>query len=132
MGDGVQGDLNDDLHRVAAAEQRLCDAALAGNVAALDALLADDLVFVNQFGHVLSKEDDLDLHRTGAFRLERLTFSDYRLSHLAPGLVLAVLRADADGTAGGAPFDATLRFTRVWRREASGWRVASAHSTPLA
>ncbi|WP_371347419.1 nuclear transport factor 2 family protein [Ancylobacter sp. IITR112] len=132
MGDGVQGVLNDDLARVAAAEQRLRDAALAGDVAALDALLADDLVFVNQFGHVLSKEDDLDLHRTGAFRLKRLAFSDYRLSHLAPGLVLAVLRADAAGTAGGAPFEARLRFTRVWRQEPSGWRVASAQSTPLA
>lgn len=132
MGDGAQGDRKDDLHRVAAAERRLRDAALAGDVASLDALLADDLVFVNQFGHVLSKEDDLDLHRTGAFRLERLAFSDYRLSHLAPGLVLAVLRADAAGTAGGAPFEATLRFTRVWRQEAAGWRVASAHSTPLA
>lgn len=126
------GSAADDLKSVEAAERRLCAAALAGDVAALDDLLADDLVFVNQFGHVLSKEDDLDLHRTGAFRLEALTFSGYRLSRVAPGVVLAVLRADAAGTAGGAPFEATLRFTRVWRHEPAGWRVASAHSTPIA
>ncbi|TCK23080.1 ketosteroid isomerase-like protein [Ancylobacter aquaticus] len=121
-----------DLESVEAAERLLCEAALAGDVAALDALLADDLVFVNQFGHVLSKEDDLDLHRTGAFRLETLAFSAYRLSPIAPGVVLAVLRAEATGTAGGAPFEATLRFTRIWRQDPAGWRVASAHSTAIA
>ena len=126
------GSAADDLKSVEAAERRLCDAALAGDVAALDALLADDLVFVNQFGHVLSKQDDLDLHRTGAFQLETLAFSAYRLSRIATGVVRAVLRADASGTAGGAPFAATLRFTRIWRREPAGWRVASIHSSPIA
>ena len=122
---------SEDLRGVAAAERRLRDAALGGDVAALDTLLADDLVFVNQLGHVLGKQDDLDLHRTGAFRLATLVFSDYGLSRLAPGLVLAVLRASASGTVGGTSFEATLRFTRVWRQEATGWRVASAHSTPI-
>ncbi|MDQ0349868.1 nuclear transport factor 2 family protein [Ancylobacter vacuolatus] len=132
-GGAVQDDPTEaDLHSVAAAERLLCAAALAGDVAALDALLADDLVFVNQFGHVLSKQDDLDLHRTGAFALETLAFSDYRLSSIAPGVVRAVLRADASGTAGGAPFEAKLRFTRIWRREPAGWRVASIHSSVIA
>ncbi|WP_428031064.1 nuclear transport factor 2 family protein [Ancylobacter sp.] len=126
------GSAEDDIRSVEAAELRLRDAALAGDVAALEALLADDLVFVNQLGHVLGKEDDLDLHRTGAFRLETLTFSGYRLRSMGPGLIFAVLRADATGEAGGAPFEATLRFTRLWRRDETGWRVASAQCTSIA
>ncbi|TSJ60587.1 nuclear transport factor 2 family protein [Starkeya sp. 3C] len=120
-----------DLAGVEAAERRLRDAALHGDVAALDALLADDLIFVDQTGRFLSKADDLELHRSGALTLDTLRFSDYRLRALAPGLVLAVLRADAAGRAAGEAFTVALRFSRLWRREPTGWRVASAHSTAI-
>ncbi|CAA0102073.1 Uncharacterised protein [Starkeya nomas] len=116
-----------DLAGVEAAERRLRDAALHGDVATLDALLADDLIFVDQTGRFLSKADDLELHRSGALTLDTLRFSDYRLR----ALVLAVLRADATGRAAGEAFTVALRFSRLWRREPTGWRVASAHSTAI-
>ncbi len=121
-----------DLAGVEAAERRLREAALQGDVAALDALLADDLIFVDQTGRFLSKADDLELHRSGVLTLDALRFSDDRLRPLAPGVVLAVLRADAAGRAAGEAFTAALRFSRLWRREPTGWRVASAHSTIIA
>jgi len=125
----VVGPADDELRDVEAAERRLREAALHGDVAALDALLADDLVFVDQTGQFLSKADDLDLHRTRALELTRLSFSDMRLRPFAPGVVQSILRADAEGRAAGTPFAAALRISRIWRREAGGWRVASAHST---
>ncbi|MBB3772263.1 ketosteroid isomerase-like protein [Angulomicrobium tetraedrale] len=120
-----------DLKEVEIAERRLRDAALAGDTFALDRLLADDLVFVDQRGQFLSKQDDLDLHRTGALKLSRLIFSDYRLRALAPGAVIAVLRAEAKGHAGGAAFTASLRITRLWHRSADGWRVVNHHATVI-
>ena len=114
------------------AERRLRAASLAGDVAALDALLADDLVFTTQQGQVLDKHDDLELHRSGALKLSALSFSDYRLESLADDLVLATLRADAQGLAGGQAFDAALRFTRIWRRDEGGWRIRAAHSSLIA
>lgn len=114
------------------AERRLRAASLAGDVAALDALLADDLVFTNQHGHVLDKHGDLELHRSGALRLSSLSFSDYQLQNIADGVVLATLRADARGLAGGQPFEAALRFTRVWRRDAGAWRIKAAHCSFIA
>ena len=132
-GDDRAGDSRaDGLAGVETAERRLRDAALHGDVAALDELLADDLVFVDQTGQFLSKEDDLAMHRTGALKLGALRFSDYRLRLLAPGVVLVVLRADASGRAAGEPFDAALRFSRLWRHEAGRWRVASAQCTFIA
>ena len=114
------------------AERRLRAASLAGDVAALDALLTDDLVFTNQVGHVLSKHDDLELHRSGAFKLSQLSFSDYRFENLADGLVLATLRADARGQTGGQAFEAALRFTRLWRRDNGAWRIKAAHCSFIA
>lgn len=114
------------------AERRLRAASLAGDIAALDALLADDLVFTNQQGRVLDKHDDLELHRSGALKLVSLSFSDYRFQSLADGLVLATLRADAQGLGGGQPFEAALRFTRLWRRDSGSWRIAAAHCSLIA
>ncbi len=74
-------------------------------------------IFTNQTGQVLNKQDDLDLHRTGALRLESLAFSDYRLRRLDETHVLVTLRAEAEGRAGGQPFTTALRFTRVWQRQ---------------
>lgn len=113
------------------AERRLRAASLAGDMAALDALLADDLVFTNQLGHVLDKQADLELHRSGALKIASLSFSDYEFATLGDDLALATLRADAQGLAGGQPFDAALRFTRLWRRDASGWRVKAAHCSQI-
>lgn len=113
-----------DIH---ACEARLRDAALAGDVAALDALLADDLIFTNQIGQVLTKDDDLALHRTGALRLDSLAFSDYRLRRLDETHVLATLRADAT----------RLRFTRVWQRQdgsrhGGAWQIIANHCSAVA
>ncbi|MCB4770764.1 nuclear transport factor 2 family protein [Ancylobacter sp. Lp-2] len=120
------------VEEIAAAEERLRRAALAGDVAALDALLADDLVFVNFVGHVLNKQDDLDLHRSGALKLSRTDFSELGIRLLDAHTAHTVLRVDAEGIAGGAPFTAALRFSRVWRRGAAGWQVMAIHSCAIA
>ena len=114
------------------AERRLRTASLSGDVAALDALLADDLVFTNQQGRVLDKHGDLELHRSGVLKIGALNFSDYKIESLGDDLVLATLRADAQGLAGGEPFDAALRFTRLWRRDEGGWRIKAAHCSLIA
>lgn len=121
-----------DKSEVATAEARLRDAALAGDVSALDALLADDLVFIDSAGRLLTKPQDLDLHRTGTLKLTRLEFSDYRFLPLGADAMLVWLRVEAEGTAAGTPFAAALRFTRVWRREGAHWRIASIHATAIA
>lgn len=45
---------------------------LAGDVAALDALLDDDLSFTDQSGNRLSKADDLAAHQSGLLELETI------------------------------------------------------------
>ncbi|MCS0497390.1 nuclear transport factor 2 family protein [Ancylobacter sp. MQZ15Z-1] len=122
----------DILAEIEAAEQRLRHAALHGNVAALDRILADDLIYVDQNGQFLSKQDDIDLHRTGALKLTRLVFSDIRLRAISEDAGLAVVRVDVRGHAAGVAFSATMRYSRVWRRIAGDWRVVSTQSTFIA
>ncbi|HER2162638.1 TPA: nuclear transport factor 2 family protein [Streptococcus pyogenes] len=46
-------------------EELLRSAMLSSNVELLDELIADDLSFVNHFGQILTKEADIEAHRTG-------------------------------------------------------------------
>lgn len=115
---------------IAAAEARLAAAMLAGDVAALDELLADDLVFVDQGGRLLDKAADLAVHRSGQLRVTRLDLSD-RVVRAADDTVLVVVRADLAGTWEGAPFAGRFRYSRLWRREPRGWRIAAAHCTAM-
>lgn len=120
------------IEAVREAEERLRIAALKGDVAGLDALLADDLVFVDFMGRVLDKAADIDLHRTGALKLSRLTFSDLSLRQIDERTVHTVLRVEAEGTAQGAPFAANLRFSRLWRLSDKGWQAMAIHSSAIA
>src|SRR5471030_1174788 len=61
---------------IAELEGRLRDAMLASDADVLDALLADDLTFVDATGKVWSKVDDLNAHRYGIQRIERLEIKE--------------------------------------------------------
>jgi ketosteroid isomerase-like protein len=107
---------------IAALEGRLRKAMLASDVDVLDALLADDLTFVDATGKVWSKADDLNAHRHGIQRIERLEIkSAVTLTHAA-----------LSGQFGGVPLSANLRYTRMWAETESGWKIAAAHCSVLA
>jgi hypothetical protein len=114
-----------------AAERRLQAAQLAGDVAALDSLIDDRLVFTGPDGVLYRKEDDLTLHRTGAQKMtavqeeEVLTLVDGRT-----GVTWFVGRLA--GTFKGDDFDGRLRYTRTWLHDdASGWRVVAGHASAI-
>lgn len=56
-------------------EERLRKAMLIGDVDSLDNLINDNLIFVNHFGQILTKEADIEAHRSGL-----LTFTDIKIS----------------------------------------------------
>lgn len=114
---------------VAVAETRLADAMLAGDVATLDELIADDLVFVDQGGRVLDKGADLAAHRSRRLVLTRL---DRSAPVVRSGVdtVLVVVRADLAGTWDGTPFAGTFRYSRLWQRQAGAWPPPIAAPSP--
>ncbi|BBK33908.1 uncharacterized protein DUF4440 [Stella humosa] len=113
------------------AERRLRAAMLAGDVAALDGLLMDDLVFVDQGGRVLTKAMDLEAHQSGLLRLSRLELSEV-LVRPAADAVLVVVRADLAGSWDDTPFGGGFRYSRLWCRDGGLWRVAAAHCSAIA
>ena len=109
-----------------AAETALREAQLSGDVAALDRLVDDALVFTGPDGAVYGKADDLDAHRNGWVRITRLEPSEERVQRFGQVAVVSV-RMEMAGTFKGAPFVGPFRYTRVWCERPGGWRVVAGH-----
>lgn len=115
---------------VLAREADLRTAMLAGDVATLDALLDDALVFAGPDGAVVGKQDDLDAHRARRLRLTRLDPSDRHVVRCGATAVVSV-RMDLVGTYDGVDVSGAYRYTRVWCECPEGWRVVGGHMSVI-
>ena len=114
-----------------ASEDALRQAQLAGDVAALERLVDDALVFTGPDGLLYGKADDLDAHRQGWVRITRLAPSEERIQRFGAVAVVSV-RMDMAGTFRGTPFAGPFRYTRVWCARADGWRIVAGHVSVIA
>lgn len=110
-----------------AAERRLQQAQLASDVAALDRLIDDRLVFTGPDGGLYSKQDDLHLHRSGRQSMARVDEEDLAVL-VVGGTGVTWFLGTVEGTLAGKPFLARVRYTRTWiLDEEEGWRLIAAH-----
>lgn len=112
-------------------ETRLYAAMSASNVAELDALIADDLIFSGPTGELATKAMDLELHRTGGTQFHELVPKALEVRVLSEDVALASAHIFLSGTYLGNTFAGDFRYMRVWRRGETGWQVAGGSVTPL-
>ena len=124
MSDDQSVDFTDESLRVC--EMALRQAQLASDVAALDRLVDDALVFTGPDGMLYGKQDDLDAHRLGAIRITRLEPSEERVQRFGSIAVVSV-RMEMAGTLNGSAFAGPFRYTRVWCARPDGWRIVAGH-----
>ncbi|WCN79057.1 nuclear transport factor 2 family protein [Micromonospora sp. LH3U1] len=112
------------------AERTLQAAQRAGDVAALDQLLIDQLIAIGPDGRVQTKQEDLAAHRDRRSVVEELVEEELDLLVVGSTGVTFFLGRVA-GVFEGAAFAARLRYTRTWVHDDShGWRVLAAHISP--
>jgi hypothetical protein len=117
------------MQQVMDMEERLRQAMLASDCAVLDELVSPELVFTNHMGQALDKQQDLDLHRSGVLRLDRMEPSEVSLRLGAQCAVVSV-RMQVAGAYDGMAFQEDLRYTRVWEPAGAGrWRVLAGHAS---
>jgi hypothetical protein len=103
-------------------EERLRGAMLSSNVAELDALIHDRLLFIGPDSGVYRKDDDLELHRSGQEKLTRVDLKDVQIeSH--GSTAVAVVVAELAGIFKGQEFEGRYRYIRTWVRSGEGWQV---------
>jgi ketosteroid isomerase-like protein len=113
---------------IVACEARIRAAQLAADVAALDALLAEDLLFTGPDGNLGTKAQDLAAHGSGAVRFRGHEPEELRIRRVGADVAVAALRARLTVEVAGALLRGMYRYTRVWAREEGvGWRVVGGH-----
>jgi ketosteroid isomerase-like protein len=113
-------------------EDQLRTAMLSSDVAALNELLAPDLIFTNHLGQSLGKTDDLAAYSSGVLKIAGLEPSEQCVKILGDVAVVSV-RMQVSGTYEGAPANGDFRFTRVWARsQQERWQIVVAYSVLIA
>ena len=96
-------------------EQSLLNAMLAHDVSQLDQLLHDDLLFITPDGSTITKQMDLDAHRSGAMVIERIQTTVEKIS-IIDDVAVVVLRMETKGSMMGTAIDGQFRYIRVWQK----------------
>jgi len=109
-------------------EERLRLAMMASDVAELDKLLADDLLFTNHLGHSLSKVADLAAHQQHLLAITELQSSERQI-RISGTVAVVSVRVKLTGTYHESETHGDFRFTRVWAPGPDGnLQVIAAHS----
>jgi ketosteroid isomerase-like protein len=117
---------------VVAAEQALYRAMIAQDFAALDALLADDVVYIHSTAVAEDKQSYLagvrdGLYDYGAIESSNVGVRTHGAVAIQTGTVVMSVAARGQPK---API--TLLFTLVWKREQQGWRLWQRQATRVA
>ena len=113
---------------IAALERELRSAQLTADVAALDRLIADELLFTGPDGQLGTKAQDLEAHASGAVRFRSHEPEELRVRRIGKNVAIAALRARLAVEVAGTIVRGSYRYTRIWAREKGGpWRVVGGH-----
>jgi ketosteroid isomerase-like protein len=111
-------------------ERQLQSAVRSGDVELLEQLLDDRVVYTGPDGRSLTKEEDLEAHRSRSLIVE--VFDQEELQVTVAGMTgITHVLATLQGIAAGQPFTGRLRYTRTWVHAEGVWRVLAAHASSV-
>lgn len=109
---------------VGVVEERLRVAQLKGDVEELSALLDNSLSFIALDGTLVSKTDDLNLHRSPGFFITKMEMINRRVQCFEYAAVVSTLM-DVTSIMDGVAKNQKIHYIRVWYRFDNDWRVVS-------
>lgn len=113
---------------IVALEAEIRAAQLHADVAALDRLIAEHLLFTGPDGEMGTKAQDLEAHHSGVVRFRAHEPEELRVRRVGADVAVSALRARLAVEVAGTLVGGTFRYTRVWAREGGGpWRVVGGH-----
>lgn len=108
---------------IVALEERMRAAQLHADVAELDALISEELLFTGPDGQLGTKAADLDAHRSGIVRFREHIPEELRVRRVGENVAVVALRARLAVEIAGTLVRGTYRYTRIWASEDGRWRV---------
>jgi ketosteroid isomerase-like protein len=106
-------------------------ALLQRDVSALEKIWADDYVFVNASGDVVTKAQRLANVKSGATKLESINKEENIAVRVYQNSAVATSRVAIKGKYGGQPTSGQYRSTHVWVKGPAGWQLVANQLTAL-
>jgi ketosteroid isomerase-like protein len=106
-------------------------ALLQRDVATLEKIWADDYVFVNASGEVVTKEQRLANIKSGATKLESINKEENIAVRVYQNSAVATSRVAIKGKYGGQSTSGQYRSTHVWVKGPAGWQLVANQLTAL-
>ena len=106
-------------------------ALLQRDIATLEKIWADDYVFVNASGDVLTKAQRLANAKSGATTLDSIREEENITVRVYENSAVATSRVTIKGQYSGQPTSGQYRSTHVWVKDSEGWQLVSNQLTAL-
>src|SRR5881296_2970920 len=106
-------------------------ALLQRDIPALEKIWADDYVFVNASGDLLTKAQRLANVKSGATTLDSIKEEEEIIVRVYQNSAVATSRVTIKGQYGGQPASGQHRSTHVWVKGSTGWQLVSNQLTTL-
>src|SRR5437762_286169 len=106
-------------------------ALLQRDVPTLEKIWADDYIFVNASGEVLTKAQRLANAKSGATTLDSINEEENITVRVYQNSAVATSRVTIKGQYGGQLTSGQYRSTHVWLKGSTGWQLVSNQLTAL-
>jgi uncharacterized protein (TIGR02246 family) len=116
---------------IKALTEQFNQAALKGDAATLDKLLADDYIWIDSAGLTRTKADALEGFKSGNLKYEVIDVLDMKV-RVYGDTALVNITANSRGHFGERQFNAQYRVVRVWVKRKGQWQSVSFQSTRVA
>ncbi|HYF03508.1 MAG TPA: nuclear transport factor 2 family protein [Patescibacteria group bacterium] len=108
--------------QISECEKNLLKAIKSHDIDALDRMLHDGLLFNTPDGKTVTKEMDLQLHRSGAMVVDSIASSDEIISVIGDTAVVSIL-IETSGSILDQVLKGKFRYIRVWKLFDETWKV---------
>jgi ketosteroid isomerase-like protein len=115
---------------VKAAETKRFDVSVKGDYKALDALLADDLIYVHSNGNTDGKKTFLEGLTSGRSKYKKIESVEMKARQVGE-LVLIDGRANVTVETNGQSNDLVLTYLDVWAKRGGIWQMIAWHSARM-
>ena len=115
--------------QIAELEERLRLAMLHSDVVELDTLIAPELIFTSYLGQRISKQQNLELHRSVVLKLTELIPSEQHIQ-CYEGFSIVSVQMHLLGRYQDTAVDEYIRYTRIWSDSSDGpLQIVAGHAS---
>lgn len=115
---------------IIACEAKLLQAMKENNIAVLEQLIHDDLLFNGPMGEPVTKEMDLAAYRSGNMVVEKSTISDQQINIFTDTAIVTVT-VTLEGQFMKQPIQGKFRYIRTWKQLDNKLQLIGGGCTPI-